>query len=163
MSNFFVRAATRADAPGLLEILNGIIRIGGTTALEEELQAEEFAQSFVDGPGVASCVMAEAPDGLAFGFQYVGRKAKLPAGWGDIATFARQSPKVPGVGSALFAQSRRIAKERGMIAINATIRADNIGGLAFYKKMGFEDYSVSPAVPLRSGRLVDRISKRYDT
>ena len=47
------------------------------------------------------------------------------------------------------------------MAINATIRADNIGGLAFYSRLGFMDHGISRAVPLRNGVPVDRVSKRY--
>ena len=49
----------------------------------------------------------------------------------------------------------------GREAINATIRADNAGGLAFYTKQGFVDYGVTPAVPLADGTPVDRVHKRF--
>ena len=45
--------------------------------------------------------------------------------------------------------------------MNAEIRADNEGGLAFYGKMGFQDQDVDRAVPLGDGTPVDRINKRY--
>ncbi|MEM9148767.1 MAG: GNAT family N-acetyltransferase, partial [Pseudomonadota bacterium] len=54
------------------------------------------------------------------------------------------------------------AKNAGLIALNATIRADNRVGLAYYSRMGFQDYAVRPAVPLADGSPVDRISKRFD-
>lgn len=44
---------------------------------------------------------------------------------------------------------------------NATIRADNAGGLAYYARMGFQDYAVARGVPLADGTPVDRISRRY--
>jgi len=59
------------------------------------------------------------------------------------------------------AATRKRAGALGLAAITATIRADNHGGLAFYRKQGFEDHSVTPAVPLNDGRLVDRVNKRY--
>jgi ribosomal protein S18 acetylase RimI-like enzyme len=65
------------------------------------------------------------------------------------------------VGSALFNVMRSAARKRGLTAINATIRADNSGGLAFYNRMGFLDYEVTRAVPLKDGTPVDRIRKRY--
>jgi hypothetical protein len=45
--------------------------------------------------------------------------------------------------------------------INATIRADNTGGLAYYAKMGFETYGITKDVPLLDGTPVDRINKRF--
>ncbi len=46
--------------------------------------------------------------------------------------------------------------------IDATIRADNASGLAYYKAMGFTDWDVLRDVPLSDGRVVDRIRKRFD-
>ena len=53
------------------------------------------------------------------------------------------------------------ARELGMEAINAEIRADNSGGLTFYGKQGFEDYRVEQARPLRDGTPMDRLFKSY--
>ena len=61
----------------------------------------------------------------------------------------------------MFAATRARARELGLAAINATIRADNSGGLAFYSKMGLKDYAVDRAEPLADGTPVDRIHKRY--
>jgi hypothetical protein len=61
----------------------------------------------------------------------------------------------------LFAATREAATRLGLVGINATIRADNVGGLTFYGKQGFQDHSVALAVPLNDGTPVDRISKRY--
>jgi len=100
--------------------------------------------------------------GRLLGFQTLGREAHLPDGVGDIGTFARVGGTQRGVGSALFVATRAAAKAKGLSAINATIRADNTGGLAFYGRMGFVDHSVSRGVPLKDGRPVDRIYKRFD-
>jgi RimJ/RimL family protein N-acetyltransferase len=65
------------------------------------------------------------------------------------------------MGSQLFAVTRQAATEKGLAAINATIRTDNIGGLAFYGRLGFEPYGITRAVLLCDGTPVDRVSKRY--
>jgi GNAT superfamily N-acetyltransferase len=96
------------------------------------------------------------------GFQILLASDKLGSGWGDIGTFARRGSTTRGIGSALFAATRAAAIAAGLKAINATIRADNIGGLAFYARMGFVDYAVARAVPLADGTPVDRISRRFD-
>jgi ribosomal protein S18 acetylase RimI-like enzyme len=46
--------------------------------------------------------------------------------------------------------------------IDATIRADNTGGLAFYSRQGFVDYDRLVGVPLEDGTPVDRLRKRFD-
>jgi L-amino acid N-acyltransferase YncA len=61
----------------------------------------------------------------------------------------------------LFAMTCNRARALGLLAINASIRADNAGGLAFYQKQGFIDHDIIKGVPLKSGMRVDRIVKRY--
>jgi L-amino acid N-acyltransferase YncA len=157
-----VRPARPEDAPALCKLLNEIIRIGGTTAHETPFEVAGFAEQFLHGPGCLGCLLAEeAAGGPPLGFQALERHGGLPEGWADIATFARPEPKVPGVGRALFAATVERARALGLMAINAMIRADNAGGLAYYARMGFEQYAVARAVPLADGTPVDRLSKRY--
>lgn len=158
-----VRAAVTADAEPLSALLNEIIRAGGTTAHETLFSPAQFAESYLQGSDALACFVAEDPvGGQPVGFQALGRYHGLPHGWADIGTFARMHPKVPGVGTALFAATRAKARDLGLIAINAAIRADNRGGLAFYEKIGFRTYRTLPAVPLKDGTSVDRILKRFD-
>lgn len=161
MAALTVRPAVRADAGELAAILNAIIARGGTTALEEPLAPEDLADSHIDGPGAILCRVVCAA-GEVLGFQALSHHAELPPGWADIATFTRRTARVPGAGSALFAATLAAARGLGLVAINATIRADNAGGLAFYRKMGFVAYGLSPAVPLRDGTPVDRLHHRFD-
>lgn len=155
-----IRRAVAADAEELCSLLNEIIRIGGTTALETPLSAAEFADWFIDGEFTLVCHVAEH-DGLLAGFQSLSLYGDPPKGFADIATFARTNPKIPGVGSALFPVTRTAAEELGFEFINATIRADNVSGLAYYTRMGFEDYDRLIQIPLLGGTPVDRIKKRF--
>ena len=162
MPGIEVREARREDAGPLVELLNAIIARGGTTALEDPYTAERFAVAYIDGPEVHCCFVAVNPlTGRLEGYQSLGRNPDLPDDVGDVGTFARLGGTQRGVGSALFAATRVRAAELGLAAINATIRADNAGGLAFYGKQGFQDHSVTPAVPLKDGTLVDRVNKRF--
>jgi L-amino acid N-acyltransferase YncA len=157
-----VRPVTPADASELAALLNAIIARGGTTALEQPLTPERLAVTYLTGPGVISCVVAVDGDtGRLEGFQTLIREPYLPEDWGDIGTFARLDCTQRGVGSALFAATCERARELGLAGLNAEIRADNAGGLAFYRKMGFEDYKVIPFIPLADGTPVDRIHERY--
>jgi L-amino acid N-acyltransferase YncA len=157
-----VRAAERQDAPELAELLNAIIARGGTTALETPYEAEDLARAYLVGPEVICCFVAvDAASGALLGFQTLGRDSALPEGWGDIGTFARLGGTQRGVGTALFAATREEARRQGLEGINATIRADNDGGLTFYGRMGFADHAVARGLPLKDGTPVDRVSKRY--
>lgn len=157
-----IRPARSEDAAELAELLNQIIARGGTTALEEPFAPEALDQAYLTGPDVICCfVGVDRASGRLEGFQTLGRHPDLPATIGDIGTFARVDGVQRGVGSALFAATRAQARRRGLAAINATIRADNEGGLAFYGRIGFTNHALRPSVPLKSGALVDRIVKRY--
>jgi len=79
---------------------------------------------------------------------------------GSIATFARPGTAQKGIGSALFKATLAASHAAGYTHLDATIRADNTGGLAYYSKMGFQDHSVTKAKPLSDGTKVDRIHKR---
>ena len=154
-----VRPFQPGDEGALTAVLNAIIAAGGTTAYEEPFTPERLRDYHLDGPGGLCCHVA-LWDGLPVGFQVVNANPDLPAGWGDMASFTRRAPKVPGAGRVLFAATRARARQLGLVTLNATIRADNAPGLGYYSAMGFQDYAVIPAVPLRDGTPVDRIRKR---
>ncbi|MBY3168938.1 MULTISPECIES: GNAT family N-acetyltransferase [Rhizobium] len=155
-----IRRAVSADAAELSSLLNEIILAGGTTALETPLSAAKFADWFIDGEFPLTCHVAEHDQSLV-GFQSLSLYGDPPKGFADIATFARMNPRTPGVGTALFPATRAAAEEFGLEFINATIRADNVSGLGYYAKMGFETYDRLVQVPLQDGTPVDRIKKRF--
>ena len=156
-----IRPLQPTDVSTLLELLNEIVRAGGTTAIETPLTESEFCGYFTNSDNHLFCHVAVDDKGLLLGFQSLQKHPKLPAGWANIATYARRNPVTPGVGMALFEQTRRQAVIAGISFINATIRADNVGGLAYYSKTGFVDYSTEEAVPLKDGTPINRVSKKY--
>lgn len=156
-----VRPVEPADAPALADLLNAVIAAGGTTALQEPFTPEALDETYLTGANVLCCFVAEDEDGTVLGFQTLGRYPGLPEDVGDIGTFAQLGGTQRGIGSALFAATAKRAAELGLSAINATIRADNTGGLAFYAKQGFVDHDVTPGVPLKDGTPVDRVHKRF--
>lgn len=155
-----IRKAVPSDAEPLSILLNEIIRAGGTTAIETPLVPMEFADWFIEGRFALACHVAEL-DGMLLGFQSLSLFGDPPDGSADIGTFARMHPKTRGVGRALFPATRAAAEKLGLEFINATIRADNVGGLAYYTAMGFADYGREVGVPLLDGTPVDRIKKRF--
>ena len=156
-----VRPTVNADVDGMRTLLNEIIRVGGTTAITNELSPDETREWFIFSEAVVTCFVAVDSDGAIVGFQSLSKYASLPAEWVDIATFASRSRHKSGVGSALFARTREAASRLGFSAINATIRVVNEGGLAYYSRMGFETYLVEEGDPQAQGRVFNRVHKRF--
>ena len=155
-----IRKACKKDSKQLCEILNEIIEIGGTTGFENGLSESDFESDFLHGTDCICCFLAES-DELVLGFQSLSLHPNLPDDWADIATFARVTPKVHGVGTTLFEATLNFARLQNIHSINATIRADNKSGLSYYSKMGFRDYSIARGILLQDGTPVDRISKQF--
>ena len=156
-----INPAVDADTEGMRTLLNEIIRVGGTTAITNELSADEMRELFISGETVVACLVAVDTGGTIAGFQSLSKYGSLPAGWVDIATFASRSLHKSGVGSALVARTREAASKRGFAAINASIRVDNVGGLAYYSRMGFDTYLNEVGDPQAQGRLFNRVHKRF--
>lgn len=157
-----VRPMMQEDVASACRILNEIIAIGGTTALETPFTEALFAQAYLNGVDKICCHVALDDQGEVAGFQWLGVHDDLPDDCVDIATFTRREPVLKGAGRALFAETSTQAAALGFTAISATIRADNRPGLNYYDKMGFRDYSVAYGVALQDGTPVDRISKRFE-
>jgi GNAT superfamily N-acetyltransferase len=157
-----IRPATLTDGPAMVALINRIIAKGGTTAHEEPYEEDGFARAYLTDPGAIACFVAEAPDDRLNGFQVLGYWPSLPGGWVDIGTFVADEARGTGTGAALFAATLSIAKARGDLVINATIRADNRLGLTYYARCGFVDYATDPDYRLANGTRVGRIHKRFD-
>jgi len=161
MTSLTIRPAVDADTEGMRTLLNEIIRVGGTTAITSELSPDEMRAWFISGEAVVSCLVAVDSNGTVVGFQSLSTYDSLPAGWVDIATFASRSRHKSGVGSALFARTREAASRLSFAAINATIRVDNVGGLAYYSRIGFETHLLEDGDAQAQGRVFNRVHKRF--
>jgi L-amino acid N-acyltransferase YncA len=159
------RPAVPSDAPAMCAILNDIIAIGGTTAYEDPFDPATMTANYITAPRLISCTLAILDD-IPVGFQALWlpdpAHSDLGPGWAAIASFVKVGLTGRGVGRALFTATTAAGRAAGVTSIDATIRADNTSGLTFYSAMGFRDYAVTRAVPLKDGTPVDRIRKRFD-
>ncbi len=157
-----IRQAGAMDARQMAELLNAIIRKGGTTALTDEITRDTMREWFETMPPKSLWHVAEDEAGALLGFQYAKPHPKLPPEACDIATFVKLGTTGFGIGSRLFEVTKNAARALGYEWINATIRTDNARGLAYYQSRGFEDYDRQPNQTLANGQVVDKISKRFD-
>lgn len=156
------RPGTAADLRQAAEILNEIIEIGGTTARTEQTNAESLGKSLLSEDGYSAWHVIEDASGTILGFQWIGPHSGLPPEACDISTFVKPGQTGLGIGSQLFEATKQAANELGYDWINANIRADNNGGLAYYQSQGFRDWNRVEDVSLDNGMIVDKILKRYD-
>jgi L-amino acid N-acyltransferase YncA len=157
-----VRPPNSLDAPHMAQLLNEIIEIGGTTALTRPVKGDDLLEWMASNAEQSGWQVALDEAENIVGFQWIKPHPNLPPEACDIASFVQVGHTQLGIGSALFNATAAAAKSLGYVWINATIRADNTGGLTYYQSRGFRDWHFDEAVPLASGQVVDKISKRYD-
>ncbi len=157
-----VRRAGGLDAAPMAALLTAIIVKGGTTAKTKPVTRHTLLGWMAAQPHKSAWHLAENDKGEVIGFQYIEPHADLPADACDIATFVRLGSTGLGIGAKLFDATRSASHALGYRWINATIRADNAGGLAYYQSRGFETYARKRNVTLEDGSLTDKISKRFD-
>lgn len=151
-----LRRPTPADAPAMAALLNRIIAIGGTTAHQEPKSPQDIRYGYIDGPAVKTAILAEEA-GRILGFQSV----ETWRGEDHIGTFVDPGLQARGLGAALFAETLAQARAAGVAVIHAAIRADNVPGLAYYRRMGFQDVGHDPDFALKDGRVVGRIFRTF--
>lgn len=153
---FTTRPLTVADAPACTEIVNHIIALGGTTAYEEPFSVKGFTDYYVHDAAIGMVVESA---GRVVGFQGL---FEVEPGIYSIGSFTDQKSPQRGAGKAMFAATLKAARAAGGTAILAKITSDNVTGLAFYSRMGFEDFETRPNDHQRpSGHWVDRIVKKF--
>lgn len=157
-----VRRAMALDCNSMARLLNAIIEKGGTTALTRPLTGQDIADRMASNSDRSSWHVALDESEQVVGFQWIAPHHDLPPEAASIATFVQIGRTGLGIGSSLFDATRKAAKDLGYAWIDATIRADNDGGLTYYQSRGFRDYALKQNVRLDSGELVDKISKRFD-
>lgn len=152
-----IRQAKVEDAAGMAAVLNRIIEIGGTTAHQNLMSDDQLRDHYIDGDDTVTCVVAEV-DEVVIGWQAVGWWQGEP----HIGSFVQSGGQAKGVGARLFALTCEVARLAGLVEIHASIRADNVPGLAYYSRMGFVDYASEPDFALQDGRVVGRVLRRYE-
>ena len=157
-----IRAANTSDARQMSELLNQIISAGGTTALTDPISTSAISDWMASDRDQSAWHVAEDATGTIMGFQFFAPHPNLPPEAADMATFVRIGAIQLGIGSALFSETEKAALRLGYVWLNATIRADNSGGLTYYQSRGFRTYQIDENVALSDGSLVDRVSKRFD-
>jgi len=137
-----IRPAKVDDATGMAAVQNEIFSAGLRKAPTD---ITAVLENYIQHADRIECSVAEDDDGRILGFQSLryartGNPYGVAEGWGIIGTHVSPQAARRGVGSALFAATRRAAEARGIQNIDASIGADNMLGQSYYDAMGFMTY-----------------------
>lgn len=162
------RPAIPSDADAMCAVLNPIIYEGSTTGHRNPFDASRMDDHYI-APQNNICATVVELEGEMVGFQSLvwsdpnwQGPGYLPDRWGVIATFVRPGLQGRGIGQALWRATKDAATKAHVIAVDATIRTDNVPGLAYYSGLGFRDYSTLKDFKLSDGTLVEKTRKRFD-
>ena len=144
------RRAIPRDAAAKSAIVTRIIAIGGTTARQDPTPADIVRQDYTDGSKVIAAVVV-AVEGAVVGW-------RVRLGGGNIGTIVHPGLQARGAGGVMFGLTADLVAKAEV----ATIRANNLPGLASYGRLGFADMGGAPECGLQDGRVVARVHRRFD-
>jgi len=153
-----VRAAREEDAAGIAAVLNPIIEAGVYTVMDAPITVEEQAAFIREFPaaGVYN-VAVSRENGRVLGLQDVFPRPAPFAHLGEISTFVALGAHGSGIGRALSLATFRRARESGFHKLCASIRADNPGAVAFYRRQGFRVIGTAREHARVGERYVDEV------
>ena len=156
-----IRRVTLEYAPAIVELLNPIIEAGTYSVMDTTFTVEdqiEFIRSF---PARGVYHLAIVNDSLkVLGIQDVvpiSPGSQVFGHVGEISTFVALDAQGQGIGRCLSQATFQTARVLGFRKIIATIRADNPGALAFYRRQGFELVGTAREHAYLGGRYVDEV------
>lgn len=159
--DLLIRPVRLSDAEAIARILNTIIAAGCYTVLEGPLTAEAERDFIARFPPRGVFLVAERrPDGAIVGLQDVEPFAPYSHAFdhvGTMGTFVDLACRRQGIGARLTGETLAVARRQGFEKILTCVRADNPGGLAFYRQIGFRVVGTAERQALLGGQYIDEI------
>lgn len=161
--NITIRPAETRDAPGIIAVLNPIIRAGGLTIMEHEITLDEqiaFMRGFPTS-GVF-LVAVDRLDDRILALQSVepvvaGDWASALSHVGEISTFVDLDARRTGIGRQLTDATVRVCANLGILKLTAMIRADNPAAQGFYRSCNFQPIGTARRHARVQGAFIDEI------
>jgi L-amino acid N-acyltransferase YncA len=139
-----VRRDDIQDAAGVAEVLNGVIAEGGHTALTGHW-TPEAERAFLQNLRPRSEVFVAEVAGCIAGFQVIEPFVSYTSSMNHVAhmgTYVRADHRGRGIGHRLAEATLAFAREQGYEKAVIYVMAGNELGLAYYRKLGFEERGV---------------------
>ena len=156
--DFSIRLATEADAEAIVSLLDPIIQSAKYTVMASVSIAEQiaFIRNF---PKRGVFLLSISHQQKILGIQDVMPISSSPVfkHVGAISTFVSLDAHRKGIGRNLCKTTFQKARENGFQKLTATIRADNLQAIAFYKSQGFTIIGTAQKHALIQGKYIDEI------
>src|SRR3954451_13327684 len=139
MGSFFLRTATKADAPGIVEILNHYIATTTSTFLMEPQTLDERLAWFDERSDLHPAIAAEI-DGQLVGWGALS-KHNPRAGYRhavDVSVYVRAEFHRHGIGRALVTELIARARSTGHHTLIAQCCTESRGSIALHESLGFQ-------------------------
>lgn len=138
-----IREASEEDAPALLRLARQIDRETRFMMFEpdeRQTTAEEQAEQIrtMRSSGNSTLLVAERDGQLVGYLGAMGGRFRRNQHGVHVWIGVRQAFMGQGIGTRLFTEIERWARQRGLHRLELTVMAHNLAGLALYHKMGFE-------------------------
>ncbi len=136
-----VRRDSLADAAGVADVLNAVIAEGRCTVITGHW-TPEAEMAFIQGLGPRSEMFVAEVDGQIGGFQVVEPFAAYSTALDHVAilgTYVQAAFRRCGLGRRLAAATLAFATAHGYEKAVIYVLAGNEAGLAYYRRLGFEE------------------------
>lgn len=158
MSQLRVRSATPADLGRIRSIYNDGIEDRIAT-LDESLKSERDIADWFAAHGARYAVLVAERHDSVVGWASLNPYSHRCAydGVADLSIYVARSARGSGVGSALLAELERVAVRNEFRKIVLFALANNVVGIALYKKLGYREVGIFREQGRLDGVLTDVI------
>lgn len=156
MSSFFLRTATEADTPAIVEILNHYITSTTSTFIMEPPTLEERLAWFADRSDLNPAIVAEI-DGRLAGWGALS-KHNPRAGYrhtADVSVYVGPELHRQGIGRALVTDLIARARAAGHHTLIAQCCTESLGSIALHESLGFRQIGEMREVGRKFDRWLD--------
>ena len=154
-----IRSAIHEDADRVSEIFNHFIRSGTETFNSVEKSPTDICDLIDEKTAHGHGAFVAVDGGGILGFAYYGQ---FRGGVGYARTMEHTIYVVPeakgrGIGRALMQHVEDHARIAGGHSIYAGVSAENVAGIAFHERMGYNQIWTLPEAGYKFGRYIDLV------
>jgi len=154
-----VAPATEAHLPGILSILNHMIRHTDAIWTEDEWDLDQMNAWFNERTAAKYPVLVAVENGQVVGYcSYAQFRAK--SGYChtmEHTVYVADGQQGKGVGNVLMEKLVERARQDNVHALVAGIDAGNRGSIRFHERLGFVQVGHMPEVGIKRGRWLDLV------